>query len=409
MNRRNFLRGASASVIASGMVPAFAQNQEKNVSPNDRVSVGVIGPGSRGQELIRQLLRTRGVHLSAVCDIYEPRFAQVDQLAGAAVPRYKDYRQMLERKDLDAIVVATPLYLHAEHVNAALGSGRAVYGEKSMGFTPEDSESILHTVKQTGLVFQVGHQYRYAPWFQDAVHRVKDFQIGNVTQVVAYWNRNSDWRRPVPDPTDERLINWRLYRQYSGGLLTELGSHHIDVANWVFGEQPANVIGTGSIAAYHDGREVDDNVQVVFGYSQGRAMTFTSMTSNSLMGEQLWIYGTGGSMQLTLEDATFYDEPRPIHPVNPQSDVMQHGVTTGASFRAQGEMPYRGPGTRLETASGDDPTLVACQSFVDCVRGKKQPIADVQVGYEAAIAAAYANRSIRSGRKEVIPATAAAG
>ena len=409
MNRRDFLGGASASVLASGMLPLLAQDREKNVSPDDTFSVGVIGPGSRGQELIRQLLRIRGVRIAAVCDIYEPRFAEVDRLAGSPVPRYKDYRHMLERKDLDAIVVATPLYLHAEHVNAALNSGRAVYGEKSMGFTPEDSLSILRTVSETGKIFQVGHQYRYAPWFQDAVQRVRDLQIGKVTQIVAYWNRNADWRRPVPEPKDERLINWRLYREYSGGLLTELGSHHIDVANWVLGEQPIDVIGAGSIAVYHDGREVDDNVQVIFGYSDGRRMTFTSMTSNSLMGEQLWIYGTSGSLQLTLEDATFYYEPRPIHAVNPHSEMMQHGVTTGASFRAQGEMPYRGPGTRLATASGDDPTLVACRSFVDCVRGKKQPLADVQIGYAAAIAAAYANRSIQSGRKEIIPPAPAAG
>lgn len=128
MNRRSFLHGASASIMASGMTHALGQRAEKNVSPSDTVSVGVIGPGSRGQELMRQLLRVPGVRISAVCDIYEPRFAQVDQLVGTAVPRYQDYRQLLERKDLDAIVVATPLYLHAEHVNAALGSGHAVYG-----------------------------------------------------------------------------------------------------------------------------------------------------------------------------------------------------------------------------------------------------------------------------------------
>ena len=100
---------------------------------------------------------------------------------------------------------------------------------------------------------------------------MRDLQIGQVTEVTACWNRNNNWRRPVPDPKDERLINWRMYREYSGGLLTELGSHHIDVANWVFGEQPQDAAGMGSIAVYHDGREVDDNIQVVFGYSGGKA------------------------------------------------------------------------------------------------------------------------------------------
>lgn len=406
MNRRRFLQGVSAAMVASGIESGFGRAEEKRVSANDTVSIGVIGPGSRGQELIRQLLRNSGVRIAAVCDVYEPRFAEVDALVGALVPRHRDYREFLDRKDLDAVVVATPLYLHAQHVTAGLESGRAVYGEKSMGFTAADCESIRRTVAKTGKIFQVGHQYRYAPWFQDAVQRVRDHQIGQVTEVTACWNRNNNWRRPVPDPKDERLINWRLYREYSGGLLTELGSHHIDVANWVFDEQPVEAAGMGSIAVYHDGREVDDNIQVIFGYSAGRRLTFTSMTSNGLMGEQLWIFGTKGSLQLTLQDATFYYETDASHAA-PPSVVLKKGLTTGASYRAQGEMPYRGPGTRLETA-GEDPTLIACRSFVECVREKKQPVANVQVGYGAAIAAVYGNRSIQSGVREKIPGRDAA-
>ena len=153
---------------------------------------------------------------------------------------------MLERKDLDAVVVATPLSLHAEHVVASLESGRHIYGEKSMGHTIEHCDRIVAAVRRTGKHFQIGHQYRYAPWFQEAMRRIREGEIGRVMHVYGYWHRNSNWRRPVPDPKFERLINWRLYREYSGGLAAELGSHQIDIANWVFGAPPESVIASGA-------------------------------------------------------------------------------------------------------------------------------------------------------------------
>ena len=404
MDRRNFLTTAALTAAATALPSSLASAENLAAGP---LSIGVIGPGSRGKELIRQFLRVPGVRITAVCDIYEPRFAEVNALVGSTVPSYKDYRQLLDRKDLDAIVVATPLYLHGEHVTAALRSGRPVYGEKSMGFTPEDCGNILKTVEQMGQIFQVGHQYRYSQWFQQGVALAHAGKLGKVTHILAYWHRNNDWRRPVPSPDPrhklDRLINWRLYRDYSGGLLTELGSHHIDVANWVFDAAPESVMGTGSIAVYHDGRELADNVQVVFGYSEGRRLLFSSITDNSHVGEQLWIYGTEGSLQLTLEDATFYYEPQKPKLVTPTADVLKKGIATGASYRASGEMPYRGPGQVLDVKQQEEPTLTAVRSFVECVRNKRQPVANVHVGYASAMAAAYANRAIDSGIREKIP------
>ena len=129
---------------------------------------------------------------------------------------------------------------------------------------------------------------------------------------MAYWNRNNNWRRPVPDPSLEHLINWRLYNQWSLGLFAELGSHHMDIANWAFGSTPIAAMPPAPSACYHDGRETDDNVQAVLSYSGGRRFIFTSMTNNAKMGDQLWLYGTKGSLNLTLEDATFFYEPHKI-------------------------------------------------------------------------------------------------
>ena len=267
MNRREMLGGASAAWLAMGLdgVAGLAEPAKA-----DELRVGVIGPGSRGQELIRHLLHVPGVRIAAICDIYEPRYAQVNRLVGSDVPAMKDYRELLQREDLDVIYVATPLAHHAEHVLAALKTNRPVYCEKAMGFTPEQCREIYTAATAPGALFQIGHQYRYAPWVRTAVEDVKKGKIGEPTHVYAYWHRNNNWRRPVPSPDPDgrldHLINWRLYRESSGGLVTELGSHHIDIANWVFDAIPERATGMTSICALsrraYGGRQRAGGVQL---------------------------------------------------------------------------------------------------------------------------------------------------
>ena len=400
------LGGASAAWLALGLdgVQGLAEPAKA-----DEIRVGAIGPGSRGQELIRNLLHVPGVRIAAICDIYEPRYAQVNRLVGAEVPHTKDYRELLDRKDLDVIYVSTPVSLHAEHVLAALKTGRPVYGEKAMGFTPDECRDIYAAASKPEALFQIGHQYRYAPWVRTAIDAVKKGKIGEPTHVYAYWHRNNDWRRPVPSPDPggqlERLINWRLYRETSGGLVTELGSHHIDIANWVFDAIPERATGMTSIVRYHDGRTVGDNVQAVFSYPGGRRLMFSSLTDNAQMGNELWIYGTEGSVAITIEDATFYYEPKKHpEPAVTGAEVVTHGITTGASYSTRGEMPYRGPGEKLAVTATEDPTLTACRSFIECVRAKRQPLANARVGYGSAIAATIANRAVYEEQGIAVPA-----
>ena len=412
MNRRSLLQGLSFSMLAaklSGTSALYGQEAEplpqpaRNFSPNDRIQVGFIGPGSRGQELIRQLLRTPGVEIAAQCDVYEPRFAEVNEMVGKKVPAHKDYRELLDRKDLDVIYIATPPVFHASYSIAAMKSGRPVYCEKTIGFTPEDCTNVVEAARKTGQIFQVGHQMRYASWIVDGVNRVRKGDIGEPTHVYGYWHRSDNWRREVPNPSLEHLMNWRLYRESSGGLLEELGSHHIDIANWVFGEQPQTLLGTSSIAVYHDGRTVGDNVQAVLGYSKGRRMFFSSLTDNGLMADQVWVYGTEGSLQITLADATFYKRTSKMITEASHSDVVQKGVETGASYNVDSAIPYRGPGHRVNMKHDEDPTLTACKSFMECVRTKQQPFANVNVGFGSAIACAVGRHAMYEGREAKIP------
>lgn len=405
MNRRDFLQSATAAALAASPIVRAATADPKPVR------LGVIGPGSRGQEDMRQFLRVPGVSIQAVCDIYPPRFDQVNRLVGREVPHVTDYRDLLKRDDIDAVLVATPVACHAEHVIAVANSGRPIYGEKALGFTVEDNQNILEAVTRNKVLFQIGHEYRYAAWAQEAIRRVHAGDIGTPTHVYAYWHRNGDWRRPVPQPDPggklERLINWRLYRETSGGLGTELGSHHIDMANWVFGEQPHSVIGTNSICRYHDGRTVGDNVQLVFNYSQGRRLVFSSITDNSKVGCELWVYGTHGSVQITIEDATMYYEKGTTTAATiakmAGKTVVENGVTTGASYATHGEMPYRGPGEKIAVNNPEDPTLAAVRSFVGAVRGENAIFADVHCGFRSAIASSVAHDAVFEENKMPIP------
>ncbi len=403
MNRREFF-GRTAGALTAMSVLASRPGQARPTPPSDQINVGVIGVGSRGQELMRVMLRVPGVRVSGLCDVYEPRFAQGRKITGQTTPIYQDYRQLLEVRELDAVIVATPLSLHAEHVIAALENGRHVYGEKSLALTVQDCDRIVEAVKRTRKHFQIGLQYHYAPWYQEALRQIRAGKIGHVTQVYAYWHRNHSWRRPVLDPKDlklERLINWRLYRAYSGGLLAELGSHHIHFANQVFDGIPESATGSGGIDFWKDGREVHDNVQVVYRYPKGQTLFFSAITTNRLEGSQIRVFGTSGSAVLTEADGTFYYEPATTQSAALAETVLEHGVVTGASYRA--ERPYRGPGQPIEVPEGKagNPNYAACESFIQSVRLNKRPEADERVAWAQGVAVAVGNRAIDSGKREL--------
>src|ERR1700761_1716109 len=186
MDRRDFLQKLSASAATIGAlsvlsadaqqghpVDAEVERQTAMTQEKTPLRLGIIGPGSRGQELVRSFLRVPGVRVAAAADVYPLRFEQLNKVCGYEVAQHADYRALLDRKDLDAIVVATPLGLHAEHVLAALKSNRPVYGEKTMAYTIPQAREIVSAVAASKQVFQVGHQYRYSPWIRAAMARVQ--------------------------------------------------------------------------------------------------------------------------------------------------------------------------------------------------------------------------------------------
>ena len=400
MNRREFLGGAAATLAAS----AFAQESgtpHSKVPASDQVNLAIIGPGSRGQQLMRTFLRVPGVRFAAVCDIYEPRWEQARKITTEQTPAVRDYRELLSTKGIDAVIVATPLSLHAEHIGAALDTGRHVYGEKSMALTVDQCGALLQAVRRSGRHYQIGLQYHYAPWYREAARMIAAGKIGEVTQIYAYWHRNNSWRRPVPgnDPKLERLMNWRLYREFSGGLVAELGSHHINFANEVFGGIPESAVGSGGIDFWKDGREIPDNVQVTYRYPKGKTLFFSAITTNRLDGCQVRVCGTGGSLVLTESDGTYYYEPKTGASAVPEGLSVEHGVVTGASYKA--ELPYRGPGQPIAVPEGTEgnPDFLACSSFIDSIRNNRRPQAHEQVAWNCGVTVALGNEAIDQGTR----------
>ncbi|MDE3148641.1 MAG: gfo/Idh/MocA family oxidoreductase, partial [Acidobacteriota bacterium] len=198
--------------------------------------------------------------------------------------------------------------------------------------------------------------------------------LGKIMFVRAQWHRNNNWRRPVPDPKFERLINWRMYKEYSGGLLAELASHQIDIANWAFGSEPISVYATGCINYWKDGREVYDNVNLVYRYADGTQVVYDSMTSNKFYGMEVQIMGPKGTIE--AERGRIYAEnPPPAPGITQLINGIEHGF-----FHT---VPIGGPSwvPDLKSDAGGHPLV-------------NEEIADDGTAIELA---AYAN-SIRSGK-----------
>lgn len=305
LNRRTFIKKGGA-LVAGAAIGLRAWG--RNIAAGDKINLGVIGTGDRGLGLIRQLQDFPQFRVAACSDILPFRLEEGVAAAGEGCKGYEDYRRLLDDKAVDAVIVATPLSMHYEMAEAALDAGKHVYCEKTMVFREEEVFKLIGKVESSGLVFQVGHQYRSTPLYYQVAEMIRQGYIGDVVNVYVQWNRNGDWRRPVPEPKYERIINWRMYREYSGGLTAELHSHQIDFVNYVFNSYPKKAIGLGGIDYWKDGRETFDNVNTIFEYPGGMKVNCIALTSNSREGYIMKFRGSKGSIELNIDEGWIYSE-----------------------------------------------------------------------------------------------------
>ena len=288
-----------------------------NISPTsffsvaDTIKIGLIGVGQRGLGLANVIKATPGLKLTACCDIIAENLNAGMKLCEPGSKSYNDYRKLLSDKNIDAVVIATPLYLHYQMAIDAISANKHVYLEKTMTYNIEQALLLNKILKKyPKLVFQVGHQYRYYDMYPKIKTYIANGLIGKVTHFESQYNRNADWRRVVPSGHTEKAINWRLYKEYSGGVLAELSAHQIDVVNWLTDSHPEKVIAMGDVNFWKDGRTTFDNVRAIYDYPGGIKSSVTSILSNQYNSYMMRILGSEGTIELGRDYAKLYLEPK---------------------------------------------------------------------------------------------------
>ena len=391
--RRDFIKKTAAGAALLAAVPA------RVLGANDRVRVGMIGVGARGQELLKQILAVKNAELVAVADIYSRRLDEAEQHA-SGVRRFKDHRQLLDQQ-LDGVIVASPLHLHARHFLDTIAAGKDLYCEKTMTWSIAEADECLAAAKKSDRVIQIGLQHESSGAFADAKKWIADGQLGKITQVDSWMSRNTphgkgQWVRPVPSdctaqnvnwgaflngradrPFDPyRFINWRLFWEFSGGNITENMVHQIA---WIVSalnlDLPSAAYMSGGVFSEKDGREVPDTIAVTLDYPNDVVVTWQSTFNNSRYGLGERFLGSDGTIE-HVAGATDM--------VSGKSDELT---------RYFPEPMNRPSGTGLTSSTPDQNHM---ENWVECIRSRKTPSAPVELGYRSAVAAHMANLAYRS-------------
>ncbi len=383
LSRRSFLSTTVTAASAARVLGA-----------NDRIRLGIIGAGNRGQYLMRVANKVGGVQWIAVCDAWDVRREEAAQTAGAPVDKIADYRKLLERNDIDGVIVATPDHLHAPISIDACKAGKDVFVEKPMTSLPEQGPPLVKAVRETGRVLQVGVQQRSMAHFVEAKERFFDSGlIGEVNLVRTYWNSNSGYLTPVPPgmerkppgldwdacrgwlpkiPWDPKMyFNRFAYWDFStGGQTGGLFVHMVDVAHWYLKlTRPISAVALGGIYQYPDGRDTPDNINFILDYPQRLNITFEASITDMIREESADIVfmGTGGRLH-----------------------IFRYG------YRFVPSEKNRHLGVLTSPRSPEEPHMA---NWLDCVRTRKEPNANVVDGHYAAMACHIGNLAYKEKRR----------
>lgn len=371
MKRREFvIKGA----LASGAITtsAFARNSSM-LNLNKTINIGIIGTGDRGSGMISNLNQIPNFNVLACCDTLPYRLENGLKSVKNKAKGYSDYRKLLDNKDIDAVLIATPFNTHSKITIDALDASKHVYCEKTMAKGYDGIQSLIKKVEQSKTIFQTGHQYHSSKLYAHVVDLIKEGKIGKVIAFECQWNRQGDWRRKVPSPELERAVNWRMYREYSGGLLAELCSHQIDFVNWVLNDTPTQVMGTGGVDYWKDGRETYDNIHLIYNYSSGVKATFTCLTSNAKDGYKIKVQGDKGTFILEYSKAWFYPEGNHKKEMGTVDGVAGATVKWDKSLGIPIELPHK------------EPSEQALIDFSKNILDNKEPISNITTGANTAI------------------------
>lgn len=391
-SRRDFLQ-TSAALSAAALLATPA----RAFGPNDTIRIGLLGCGGRCRHLLKSLVKVPGVKITAMSDVWDESFKQTKSFVDEQAFVTKDFREVLDRKDIDAVLIASPDHWHVPMTVAACQAGKDVYVEKPLTHDLAEGKLVLEAGEKSKRIVQVGTQQRSMPHIAHARELIQAGKIGQVLKVRMSWNRNADrvrrnplgvdpnsvdWKKflgSAPDqPFDEyRFRNWRWFWDFGGGIFTDLMVHWVDVAHWCLNlAHPVEAVSIGDHVVSKDVWETPDTVQTLMKYPGDVQMHFEGTFSNAnraamieFLGTEATIYIDRGGMILTPERKS---------KLMPEEMILGKGPR-GADF-------YEQP----------DGELLHLTNWIDCVRKREEPTAPIAAGVNGAAAAHMANLALRS-------------
>jgi predicted dehydrogenase len=431
LTRRDFLKGGSLATFMSlmGGVEIVAQQAQPAAAPPpaEKVKCAILGCGVWGREIAATLARVPTAQVTALCDRYPAYLKRAGKLLPDAKP-VEDYQQILADKDIPAVIVATPSHQHKQVVLDALKAGKHVYCEAPLATTIDDARAIALAAKANPKVhFQAGLQLRSDPQRTFVLNFIRSGAWGKPVSSRAQWHKKQSWRFTSPDADREKEINWRLDKATSGGLISELGIHQIDVSAWYLGARPTAVTGHGSIMLWKDGREVADTVQALFEFPEGLRMQYDATLANSFESDFETFFGTDAAIVLRGQKAWMFkevDAPALGWEVYAKKETFYKD--TGIALMAGASKQKNLTEDAAQEAAAPTPLQFALENFLrnakvvggaveDFVTNfgaddpkallehlatvPRQPYAGYREGYEATVITLKANEAIQSGAR----------
>lgn len=414
MNRRTFFHSVAAGAAAVAGPAA----------PSDRIRVAVIGCGGMGRMNLVDFQKQPDAEIAAVCDVWEANARRALELTAGRAAVYQDYRRVLERRDVDAVVVATPDHWHPLITIEACAAGKDVYVEKPVSHNVREGRLMVEAARRHGRVVQVGLQQRSGSHFRRAVRAVQEGRIGAV-HLAQCWNHShgpaegigtpadSDppegldwdfWLGPAPKvPFNPARLRFHWFWDYAGGQLTNWGVHLLDVVHWALGfDAPLSAVSSGGRLYTRDLRECPDTQEALFEYP-GCLVRYTTLAHNSFgpngdagarpFGSYgIMLHGTLGTL---LVDRAGYE-------IVPQSE--QHAEPFSQSFReAYDDLSGVGLYYKAKTQGERGTTSLQhrphVRNFLDCVKSRALPAADIEIGHRATTVCHLGNIAFRTGQK----------
>lgn len=434
-SRRTFMKGAAAG---AAFLPKFGilHAEEGTIGPkDDEINVGLIGFGAEGKVLSASLVRIPGVRVRCVCDIW--KFEQQRAKAffrgyGQTVATYEDYRDMLDKEDknLDAVIVATPDWMHCEHTCACLRAGKHVYCEKEMSNRLKQAAEMCRVQKETGKLLQIGHQRRSNPRYRHCFETIVPHVLGRVTTAYAQWNRTLapffTYKKPPKQEVltkygytnPEQFHNWRWFYKYGGGSMVDLGSHQIDLFIWAWGVPPSAVTAIGGRDAFNPPREAYDRMYCIYEFAMPdgtrNEAVYQVISSNARGGFYEQFMGVDASLTIAeisargntvqrelrqggLTDAewqAFIDKGW-ILPA--EGDKVKHEVTKDIAVDTR--ISAQANGNALAVEMNKPAHMPHLENFFDACRHGAKLNCPADLAYESAVAVLAANRSADEHRK----------